>query len=310
MPTNKQIRAKFKLVDTLADQEIELIKAYQEISNLIKEEKYAYASGRLSYLLGISTELAHHAEMLVTQQFKRIFDVRPEITHSFDEINEKKDKVLEWADEIKDAAIELQKLLHATIGGTKDRTQVLNSSMQLHEKFVLDQRLMEFLSLSRNIFLEYSIYEQRELSYKNEVQDIYKRLKLHPRICKVSEKLFENRHYRNAILDSFIEIEKMTREKSGINQTGRRLYGIVFNPEHPILRLNPLETTNDIDEQKGFMHILIGAGMGIRNPKAHDTFIQTDPYRTLEYLCLASLLAKRIDESKKISHIGLKKVIV
>jgi len=38
--------------------------------------------------------------------------------------------------------------------------------------------------------------------------------------------------------------------------------------------------------------------IGIRNPKAHDNIIQTDPYKTLEYLSFASLLAKKVEESE------------
>ena len=40
--------------------------------------------------------------------------------------------------------------------------------------------------------------------------------------------------------------------------------------------------------------------MGIRNPKAHAEVQQKDPYRTLEYISLASLLAKRLEEGEKV----------
>ena len=36
--------------------------------------------------------------------------------------------------------------------------------------------------------------------------------------------------------------------------------------------------------------------VGIRNPKAHENIQQSDPYKTLEYLAIASLLMKKIDE--------------
>ena len=60
-----------------------------------------------------------------------------------------------------------------------------------------------------------------------------------------------------------------------------------------------MATPSDGDEQAGFKFIYMGAARGIRNPKAHEMVQQTDPTRTLEYLALASLLARRIDESKK-----------
>jgi len=294
----KQVQARLKLVEMLDNQETRIIRALQETSDLIKERQYAYASGSLEKLLWISTELSHQVEILMTQQFKKIFQAEPQITQSYDDIVEKKNKALEWIAVLKKAAIQLQQVLHDTVKGTIDISRILDCNMKLHEVILMDRSLAEFLSLSRNIFVEYSIWEQRELIYKDEIQEIYKRLKIHLRIRKVSEKLFKDGHYRNAILDSFIEIEKMTREKSGSDEIGERLYGTIFNPSNPKLRLNTLEEMEDKDEQRGFMHIFMGASIGIRNPKAHDTFIQKDAYRTLEYLCLASLLAKRIDESK------------
>jgi hypothetical protein len=46
------------------------------------------------------------------------------------------------------------------------------------------------------------------------------------------------------------------------------------------------------------MYLFMGSVVGIRNPKAHRRIEQKDPFKTLEYLSLASLLAKRVDEAK------------
>ena len=73
----------------------------------------------------------------------------------------------------------------------------------------------------------------------------------------------------------------------------------VFNVKSPILKLNQLRSVSDRDEQEGFMHLFAGAIQGIRNPKGHDEIIQTDALKTLEYLCLASLLAKTVDSSSE-----------
>jgi len=62
----------------------------------------------------------------------------------------------------------------------------------------------------------------------------------------------------------------------------------------PILQLNELLTREDLDEQKGFMYLFMGSVVGIRNPKAHGIIEEKDPFKTLEYLSLASLLAKRV----------------
>ena len=67
-----------------------------------------------------------------------------------------------------------------------------------------------------------------------------------------------------------------------------------FNEQTPKIRLN-----SDPDEQEGFKLIFMGSMQGIRNPKAHHAIVQNDPYKTLEYLGLASLLLKRVDEREK-----------
>jgi uncharacterized protein (TIGR02391 family) len=132
------------------------------------------------------------------------------------------------------------------------------------------------------------------------VESLYDSLRLHPRIRKVSESLFRTRHYAQAIFEAFKCIEVMVKEKSGIdNQDGQTLMAHVFDETRPTLRINPLQTTSEKDEQIGFKFIFMGAMTGIRNPKAHDIIEQRDPYRTLEYLQLVSLLAKRVDEATR-----------
>jgi hypothetical protein len=83
-----------------------------------------------------------------------------------------------------------------------------------------------------------------------------------------------------------------------------KVFGFDYNTDtHQLMRssllqLNEMNEQYDKDEQQGFMHIFMGAMQGIRTPKAHALIEQKDPYRTLEYLALASLLAKRADEAK------------
>ena len=131
---------------------------------------------------------------------------------------------------------------------------------------------------------------------------LFDRLALHPRIRQVSEELFKDRHYSEAIFAAYRELEQIVREKSGLtDQSGRRLMTTAFNETKPVLRLNDLVSREDKDEQEGFKFLFMGATTGIRNPKAHKRVEQKDVFRTIEYLCFASLLAKRVDESTKSS---------
>ena len=87
------------------------------------------------------------------------------------------------------------------------------------------------------------------------------------------------------------------REVSGLRDLdGKKLMDQAFSVTNPKIKLNNLVTQSEKDEQQSFLLMFGGAALGIRNPKAQDTVQQNDPYQALEYLSIASLLLKKIDE--------------
>lgn len=117
---------------------------------------------------------------------------------------------------------------------------------------------------------------------------------LHPLVQNAAIQLFEDGHYRQAILDTYILIVETVKAKSGRHDLdGTALMQTVFSPKNPIVKIS-----DDIDEQQGFMWMFCGAVMGIRNPKAHSIIPLTDSQRTLEWLYFASALFKALDESE------------
>lgn len=128
---------------------------------------------------------------------------------------------------------------------------------------------------------------------------LFDSLKLHPRIVEVARPLFANRHYAQAIFEAFKAVNNMVKDKSGLtNLDGKHLMATAFAESRPVIKLSELRDRSEKDEQEGFKFLFMGSTLGIRNPKAHTTTVQTDPLRTLEYLALASLLAKRLDEAQ------------
>lgn len=123
-------------------------------------------------------------------------------------------------------------------------------------------------------------------------------MRLHPKIVEVSMSLFETEHYAQAIFEVFKAVNNFVKEKSGKSLDGKALMSKVFSEDKPVIMLNELLTQSDRDEQEGFKFLFMGAMVGIRNPEAHDNVVQTDPYRTLEYLSFASLLMKRVEEGR------------
>lgn len=146
---------------------------------------------------------------------------------------------------------------------------------------------------------------------ESKYEKLFDQLKLHPKIVESSRSLFINVHYAEAIFESYKALNIYVKTKSGKRDLdGQALMSTVFSEQKPILKINKFSNQSEIDEQAGFKFIYMGAIRGIRNPKAHERIIQTDPIRTLKYLSLASLLIEIAEESKKVIeqfNNGLKK---
>lgn len=126
---------------------------------------------------------------------------------------------------------------------------------------------------------------------------------LHSDIKKASSRLFHDGHYSQSIFEAYKALSNSVKHKSGlIDLDGKALMSKAFVSEKPVLALNKLETTSDRDEQEGFMFLYMGAMVGIRNPRAHETIEQDNSETAIEYLVLASLLAKRIETATKMAN--------
>ena len=120
---------------------------------------------------------------------------------------------------------------------------------------------------------------------------------MHPKIREVAGPLFGDGHRALAILEAFKAVNNEVKRVSDLVQDGQQLMATAFDEKNPVLRLNELQTQSEKDEQAGFKFLYMGAMSGIRNPKAHEQVPNPDEVRTLEYLSLASLLMRRIDDA-------------
>lgn len=127
---------------------------------------------------------------------------------------------------------------------------------------------------------------------------------LHPEVKSVSLSLFEDKHYAQAVEEAFKkiiqEVKTTIRVLTGESLDGDRLMNRAFGCEgqKPIIKFNSLKELEDLDEQKGLMYLFKGI-VGIRNKKAHVNVILDDPIKAIEYLSLASLLMRLLDEFTK-----------
>ena len=140
--------------------------------------------------------------------------------------------------------------------------------------------------------------------FGKEMVTIFKKYDLHPRVKAVSLKLFNNGHYKEAIQAALVEVIAKVKQvaghpkdNSGKELDGDRLMQKVFGCDGnniPLIKLNKLVNGLDKAEQRGLMYLFKGI-VGIRDKKAHLNFIQNNPYRTIEYLSLASLLMRLLE---------------
>lgn len=128
---------------------------------------------------------------------------------------------------------------------------------------------------------------------------------LHPEIVTAASNLFTDGHYSMAIFEAFKAIEVRVRNQSGLDGSGRALMGEAFGSNPPAIILTHERGRSGADEQEGFKLIFMGAMQGIRNPKSHELILLEDPQRALEYLALASLLMRRLDDATAQSTLPL-----
>jgi len=165
----------------------------------------------------------------------------------------------------------------------------------------------DFLSkIDSSIELLYAIIDEYNRFQHNHEVDISRSSALntydfHEEIKAVSLKLLEDKHYPQAVEEAFKrvvkEVKRIVKDKTGEVLDGdkvmNRAFG--FSNQKPVIKFNQLQTKEDEDEQQGIMFLFKGI-VGIRNKKAHDNVILNDPIRTIEYLSLASLLMRLLDQ--------------
>jgi uncharacterized protein (TIGR02391 family) len=120
---------------------------------------------------------------------------------------------------------------------------------------------------------------------------------VHPGFPAKVRKLFDDGHCAEATFAAFKWVEKYVIKHSGKKESGRALMMTVFDKSKPLLKLNPLATMSDEDEQEGYRFMFSGAVMGIRNPGGHEVELSDDPDVCLDHLAFASLLIRRLERS-------------
>jgi uncharacterized protein (TIGR02391 family) len=120
---------------------------------------------------------------------------------------------------------------------------------------------------------------------------------IHPRLPAVVKQLFDDGHFAQSTFEAYKFVDKEVQRFSRLSESGFKLMMQALAVESPVIRLNPLGTSSERDEQKGFQFLFAGSVMAIRNPRGHEHSVVDSPDRCLDHLSLASLLLRRLDEA-------------
>lgn len=150
----------------------------------------------------------------------------------------------------------------------------------------------------------YVIPEARQMLLKTDVEGVPSPIDwfwdlIHPRIASISRPRFEAGFFGDAVEASYKEVndavKQVVKDVDGRELDGSSLMNNAFSPTNPVIRLTPLKTGTHRNIQQGYMQIMAGAMIGIRNPAAHGN-LSPGASQALHLLCLASLLMRTIDE--------------
>lgn len=121
---------------------------------------------------------------------------------------------------------------------------------------------------------------------------------IHPGFPPIIRRLFDDGYYAQAVFEAYkyleTRVKQLAKKRRG---NGYKLMMEVFDPKSPRIRLTNLATDSDIDIQDGYRFIFAGSIRAIRNPRGHDLEISDSVDECLDYLSLASLLLRKLDES-------------
>lgn len=131
----------------------------------------------------------------------------------------------------------------------------------------------------------------------DDLLSVLKGIDLHPAISDDCIDLFEKGHLNDSVRKALERFEKKIQDLTAQQDIGKSLMSRVFNEGNAILRINDGTGGNARSEQEGFMHLAMGAMMGMRNLYSHGDVDTITPMDAFERLCFVSLLFKRVDEA-------------
>jgi uncharacterized protein (TIGR02391 family) len=120
---------------------------------------------------------------------------------------------------------------------------------------------------------------------------------IHSRLPKNVRALFDNGHYAQSTFEAYKFIDKEVQRLAVSKESGFKLMMSAFNDATPPLKLTPMVSMSEKDEQKGYQFLFAGSILAIRNPRGHEYALVDSPDTCLDHLGFASQLLRRLEKS-------------
>jgi uncharacterized protein (TIGR02391 family) len=120
---------------------------------------------------------------------------------------------------------------------------------------------------------------------------------LHPFITRGCATLYRDGHYPQAVEEAVKAVFQYLRDKTGLTGDGAPLAQAAFSLKKPVLVFSDLSDQTKQNEQVGFMEMLAAFARGVRHPLTHTHGRSEEAQKAFEYLVMASLLCRRLDDA-------------
>ena len=119
---------------------------------------------------------------------------------------------------------------------------------------------------------------------------------LHPAVVNASSSLFISEHYAEAVRTALQVFEHHVQRLCSLPDVfGKDLMAKAFNEKNPLIRINPLVSLTDRNDQEGFKFLAMGIMVGLRNTYSHGEPKKPSASEALEQLTFLSILFRRLE---------------
>jgi len=128
--------------------------------------------------------------------------------------------------------------------------------------------------------------------------------KVHSEVLKYCTQELLQENYFHSVFECCKGLAERVRELSGVSTDGSQLFDEVFSTKKPLLKINELKNSSEINQQNGLKEMLNGITHYVRNVTAHTPKIKwiIDENEALEIFNTISFFHKILDNAERVEN--------